>query len=882
MKPLKVEFQAFGPYAGYECVDFEKISSKGLFLICGKTGTGKTMILDAMTFALYGKSSGNVRDDFSAMRCTNADDNVDTFVKFEFENQGKIYRFERRLEKKRKNFSASYNVAIKENDVFRPLSDNPKDKFLNEKAEEIIGLDYNQFIQVIILPQGKFEKLLTSNSEEKEKILTSIFGEETWQKIADKVYENAAKEKDSLKTLKEKIENSLSEEGCISLEELSCLIDQKEKDVRTKSSEYESKNLEGVLKQKQEELALINRFKDIDKLDNTLENLINKQNEIISLEDKVKNAKRAEEIRALIDNVENLKLEFETRVKAEETVINESKVYEEKLKDVSERLQNHLKNAESIEEQKELIIRYKAKLPDYETIDEVHNMLALKKEEADKAKKTEEIHKEKYEQFTPVVFNLKSEYEQLECEHKDLLDRYLSGITGELAENLEEGMPCPVCGSTAHPKKAISTNDRVTKDMVEEKKNNKDDVYKSLQDTLSSQDEAKKVFEKKHADTEKAILEYTSINTKYEDMKRGFIEGIDSLKRLKSTIFELENKVDTYSEIKYQIEDEEKQIKELYTSTKAKIDPAKIEKENISEKLVKAEQELQNTVFDKGFSSIEEVKLALIDKEEIDKYLSEIAGYKASIKTTKEQREDIAAELNQKTRPDEEKCQSEINEITDLMKQHATDIAIINKDIERLKNKLNTVKSLGEGIEEKIRIADEDFAFAKKLRGDSGTGLQRYVLGIMFSSVITAANKMLELVHDGRYRLFRSDDKSQGTNKRGLELKVYDKFSSEHDGRFVSTLSGGEKFLVSLALSIGMSTVASRSGIKIEALFIDEGFGSLDEDSIEDAMDILDRIQKSNGIVGIISHVQILRDRISTKLHVESSNLGSHIVQSIG
>ena len=118
----------------------------------------------------------------------------------------------------------------------------------------------------------------------------------------------------------------------------------------------------------------------------------------------------------------------------------------------------------------------------------------------------------------------------------------------------------------------------------------------------------------------------------------------------------------------------------------------------------------------------------------------------------------------------------------------------------------------------------------------SGTGLQRYVLGIMFSSVVAAANKMLEMVHGGRYRLFRSDEKAQGSNKRGLELKALDKNSEDHEGRFVSTLSGGEKFLASLALSIGMSTIAQKSGIKIEALFMDEGFGSLDEDSINDAM----------------------------------------------
>ena len=188
----------------------------------------------------------------------------------------------------------------------------------------------------------------------------------------------------------------------------------------------------------------------------------------------------------------------------------------------------------------------------------------------------------------------------------------------------------------------------------------------------------------------------------------------------------------------------------------------------------------------------------------------------------------------------------------------------------------------GEGMEEKIREAEEDFAFAKKLRGDSGTGLQRYVLGIMFSSVVAAANQMLELVHGGRYRLYRSDEKAQGTNKRGLELKVFDRNSVEHGGRFVSTLSGGEKFLASLALSIGMSTIAQKSGIKIEALFIDEGFGSLDEDSISDAMNILGSIQQANGLVGIISHVQLLQDRIPTKLQVQEVEGGSHIIQTIG
>ena len=176
---------------------------------------------------------------------------------------------------------------------------------------------------------------------------------------------------------------------------------------------------------------------------------------------------------------------------------------------------------------------------------------------------------------------------------------------------------------------------------------------------------------------------------------------------------------------------------------------------------------------------------------------------------------------------------------------------------------------------------ESDLAFARVLRGDSGVGLQRYVLGVLFSSVIGEANRMLEKVHGGRYRLYRSDAKGEG-NKRGLELYIHDARAPEDEGRSVATLSGGEKFLVSLALSIGLSATAQRSGIRLGTLFIDEGFGSLDEHSIDDALDVLSGIQRSSGMVGIISHVGLLYDNLASKVEVHKTEGGSHIVQSIG
>ena len=295
-----------------------------------------------------------------------------------------------------------------------------------------------------------------------------------------------------------------------------------------------------------------------------------------------------------------------------------------------------------------------------------------------------------------------------------------------------------------------------------------------------------------------------------------------------------------------------------------------------------ANQAAEAALKEQQFTSVEEADALFIGERELEALKKQIADYDANVKVAQKNLDELRQELADIEEPDEVQCQEQLTAASDARTLYAENKGILSTEINRLTEKLTMLEAEGEGMEEKIREAEEDFAFAKKLRGDSGTGLQRYVLGIMFSSVVAAANQMLELVHGGRYRLYRSDEKAQGTNKRGLELKVFDRNSVEHSGRFVSTLSGGEKFLASLALSIGMSTIAQKSGIKIEALFIDEGFGSLDEDSISDAMNILGSIQQANGLVGIISHVQLLQDRIPTKLQVQEVEGGSHIIQTIG
>ena len=883
MKPCTVEFQAFGPYAGHELVDFEKLAARGLFLICGKTGTGKTMILDAITFALYGKSSGHGRDDFEAMRCTNAAFDVTTYVRFTFENNGIYYRFERRLERKRKNLSASYMVWQKdENGTWTALFENAKEKMLNEKAEEIIGLSYEQFRQVIVLPQGQFEKFLTSDSADKEKILTSIFGEEKWQAVAQLMFEEATERRQQLKSLQEQISNSLQEEACETLAELEAVIAQKKERLVTMEAAYQEGACEKQIRALRDRLALVSRFQDLRRGKARVRAYEEKQHDRAEQEKRIQDARRAEKVKELLlelHRAEAAQAERKTAVRAADQAAGQAKQQAEQI--LLQVTAQQQKNDE-IEEKKAQKIQLTAKITDYESIAALEQNFQKQRKAAESALQEAEQEKQVYESYAPKLVMLHEAYETDMEEHRKLLAAYLAGITGELAASLVEGQPCPVCGSREHPQKAVRTEADTSKEHVEEKRAEAEAVYQKLQQTMQKQEQAKKKYEEKQRLAQELQLAKEAAYTRLVEMQNNLIPEIGSLAELQKKLQQLTDEIGKDTEKLQSLTKMLEQANNTVAETAAKAELARQEEELTQKKQEAAMQAVAKGLSEHGFADIKEAEQLLMGEKELEGMRRQIADYDAGKKAAEEQVMRLQEELGRQQEPDAEACKTELARLEKLQETCTKETAVLSETIRRLSQKADKLAQAGEGLEEKLLEAEQDLAFAKKLRGDAGTGLQRYVLGILFSSVIAAANRMLSMVHGGRYRLFRSDEKAQGSNKRGLELKVYDKNSEEHEGRFVSTLSGGEKFLASLALSIGMSTIAQKSGIRIEALFIDEGFGSLDEDSITDAMQILGSIQQANGLVGIISHVQLLQERIPTKLRVEETEKGSHIIQTIG
>lgn len=883
MKPIRIEFQAFGPYADHEEIDFRAISAKGLFLICGKTGIGKTMILDAMTFALFGKSSGHGRDDFEAMRCTNAPFDKNTYVRFEFENNNEYFRFERRLERKRKKLSAAYDVSKKDEEgIWRTLLENAKDKEVSAKAEEIIGLKYEQFRQVIVLPQGQFERLLTSNSDEKELILSSIFGEAKWQRFAEIFYDNAEKRRNELKGIQERIRNSLNDEKCETISELNLKLDNNINQYNKLEEDYKKTNYDSIIKEQQENLFISKRFGDLHKAEDKKTDLKEKKEERKLWEQELQIAKRANNVKIIMDTLDLANDDMHKRMIEEEKARKNVELKKNDFEIISKELEDHIKNEDEIEVLINDKIKYEGKRDDYIEIDDVKNRLIRMKKRIDQVNQAEIRAKRKYDSYVDIIKDIQIQYKRYYAEHSELLNTYLTGIVGEIAKDLIDGKPCPVCGSKNHPNKAKLIENSVTKEKVDFKKKSMDQKYNELQDKINEQDDAKKDYDIIHANYEKCKTEYISLKSKFDSLKKNMVKDISNLDQLENEITRLQRTIVNYENKTNKLNNTLTEKNDAFTEAKTQLAAAKNETQKAKELYDITYNHFLNSIEENGFSSEEEVKKSIRTSEQIEELSNKIAEYDADLKLVTNNIREIKKELKDKVEPDEENCQKKISEANDAISEYKSNRAVLRKEIDRLDEKLTNLKSEGKGIEERIREAEEDFAFAKKLRGDSGTGFQRYVLGIMFSSVISAANKMLEKVHGGRYRLYRSDEKVQGTNKRGLELKVFDNYSEEHDGRFVGTLSGGEKFLTSLALSIGMSTVAQKSGIRIDALFIDEGFGSLDEDSIGDAMNVLNSIQEANGLVGIISHVQILQDQIPSKLIVKKTPNGSHIETSVG
>lgn len=882
MKPLELKIQAFGPYVEMQTIDFEKISENGIFLIKGPTGSGKTTIFDAMTYALYGGSSGDdskskiERNDLEEWRCNQADRSLETIVRFQFSVRGRKYEFTRKLVPKRVTLSEQYSAGeIDENGVLMPFFDNPKKDALTKKAEELIGLTKEQFRQVVLLPQGQFERFLTANSEDKEAILEKIFDSQRWSNYAKQVYDAAVNREAALKRENEEIQRSLKEENLATLTELEALIGEKKR----QQEENAKAEAEFAAEEKQKQLAadieLAEKFQPLQELSHKLGKLQLDREQIRQKREILKKGKKAEELRPLITDFDHSLEEWKKQQKKVTELDQQLPQMERTARDSQEELDHHLEHSPVAQWQQE-VGEYGAKRETYENLDGLQSKARdAKKNLNDETKKAEKAEAT-LKQATEAARKALNSYQRQEELTRDLRNRYYAGIYGEIAAELEAEKPCPVCGSLSHPNPAQRSGDSVPKEAVDAAES----VSEKAKKDWKAREDQRMEAQKSKDDHDKLLTNCKQANTAaqaaLENAKSSLIEGIATLWALDETIRERNKAISDYEgkteDLRRKAQSAGSKLAELST----KIESARANSQTAQDACNRTKEALDAALLEKGYPDVGSVKADLRTAEQRESLAKEITKYDKAVQDTKMDLDAKQKELEGLKMPDKTRFKERQEEIDQRSKAFTTKATELQGAVERLSRKMNALQKKKQNYDANNQQAEDDVAFAKKLRGDTGVGLQRYVLAILFNQVISEANRMLTRVHEGRYHLFRSDDKGKG-NKRGLELKVHDNRSPDAEGRSVAMLSGGEKFLVSLALSIGLSTVAQKGGVQIEALFIDEGFGTLDDNSIHDAMDVLESVRRSCGMIGIISHVQLLESNIPTHLEVLKSGAGSCI-----
>ena len=882
MRPLQLKMQAFGPYVDMQTVDFERLAEKGIFLIKGPTGSGKTTIFDAMTFALYGGSSGDDsksrvgRNDLEEWRCNQAGSSLATVVTFRFSVRGKRYEFTRKLVPKRKNLSEEYSAGeIDEHGVLYPFFENPKKDMLTKKAEELIGLTKEQFRQVVLLPQGQFERFLTASSEEKGLILGKIFDAQRWEAYAQNFYSAAFDRKNALTKEKEAILAALAEEGATTLPELETMIAEKETAREQNEGDRIAFDTEGKQKRLAEDIALGERFGSLHKLEAEQKALLGQAEEIEADRELLERSTAAEGLRSVILDFEKANGEQERRGKELKRKQEVLPGQEEKAQLAKEAHQNWEETSPVAELQKRSG-EYASKRETYETLEELQGKAHTAERARKQGQQQAEDAAQKLETATQAAQKALLTYNEADSKEKDLRNHYYSGIYGEIAAQLEENTPCPVCGSLTHPAPAARAEGSVSKkdvDTAEKTTAKAKKDWEKLEKERSGADEAKKQAEEKSAESRHA---YDLAEAALKNAQANLIPGILTLAALETEIQKQETAITQWQEQEKVLRaSADREQKALDTLT-AQITAAEEELRKASENRNAARTVLDQALEEKGYTDASQAKADLrTDKERAD-LAEKIHKYDGAVEDTEEKLKEKRNELSGLEEPDKSRFGERQKEINERTAEFTRTASTLEKDIQRLTQKKKTLEKKQAYYDANILEAENDLKVAEKVRGSSGIGLQRYVLAILFNQVISEANRMLSKVHEGRYHLFRSDDKGRG-NKRGLELKVHDNRCPEAQGRSVSMLSGGEKFLVSLALSIGLSTVAQRGGVQIEALFIDEGFGTLDDSSIHDAMDVLESVRRSSGMIGIISHVQLLESNIPTHLEVVKSGEGSRI-----
>ncbi len=939
MRPLKLVMSAFGPYANKTEIDFSILGDSGIYLITGDTGSGKTMIFDAIVFALYGDNGSGLRDNKSFRSdCAAAD--IETYVELTFLYRGEEYKIRRNLAYMRPSKkTGKKDGALEKASVTLTMPDGnilTQNEPVMNKIKTLIGLNKNQFMQVVMIAQNDFVKVLTTKNDDREKIFRSIFKTDRYERLNEKVKKKWSEYDNQSKTIKEQIKSiinsvewpadyikdnpqqfmaQLCNDRDMAISELSKITEK----CRAEETEHtnEIRNIENEIKSLTEQKTIVTQQQQI------VLTLIEKEREAIECQEKYQQAND------ILIEAEKNKSKIEKN--NQEIAILNSKMNEyDEIDILTTTINNDNKAKNEVMQQLSVKEAEKSRLTaEYIQVKEAKNRAEIKEKKCAETEKDllsyEHLHSE-YQKLADIVsqtINVRTDSEKAQNDYwqfekaykhnqatlEDMNLRFIRSQAGIMAEKLTDGQPCPVCGSTEHPHPA-EIAEKVSEKDLNTAKANADSALSSLQEC------SKKCFElkgrlsslEKSFENQIASLEKLNINI----VERLPEQRQDLLQHTQKTIVGLQNEIkrlkaekESYQADAASVESLNKQLEDITARGHDAAEQIRIlseKKSGLSAKIEANQKQLQSLQSNNRFVSKNEAMsfVSRLDNEN-NQILEAYNKAKQNAETARQslQQAQNHADYARKQLPNDIK--DDPTEFAAQLEQNRQSIDYQTEEAEKHKEQIKKLQK-----ECAVRITQYDTAkksLIKKfsdladiykqlqlltclkatingeLTGQNKMTFESFIQQKNFHRVLLRANKRLQHMSDGQYELRVQEEGTNNKSKSGLGLNIYDYHTGKP--RNVTTLSGGESFKAALSLALGLSDEiqSSAGGVEIQSMFVDEGFGSLDPQSLNLALESLKHLAGNHCLIGLISHVETLQQNIENQIVVTKDQSGRSKVE---
>ena len=880
MKPIQLVLSAFGPYVERTVIDFSALGEEGLFLIAGDTGAGKTTIFDAISFALYGEASGGKEKRKSkSFHSDYVSDQTETYVELTFRHRGETWWIRRNLEYQRpaKKKKDGMETTTRQAADAQMRNEDTGEEILrmddvNRRVRELLGLTQDQFTQTVMIAQGDFLKILTASSDERKKLFRDLFHTNLYVDLQSRLQEKNRACADEQKALEQVI---LSAEGKIDPEAefaereillsycgqiqhtdalcalLARLIEQeKAAQELAKAQKKEAADQIGALIAAVTEGERVNRdFADWESKKARLAALTAGQGEIDAQRAALAAARRAQQL----ETDEALMRRTRRDMDAQRAALSDAQAALEQAEKALPEAETRMKEAES-------------------RGGEIHALLAQAKQmedclpvlgEVERLKAALDTQKRELQKLTEASRRAQAAYTAAQ-------NSYYLSQAGLLARELKAGQPCPVCGSTAHPCPAQITPETVTRQALEQAAKRRETAEKAQSDAATRLAENRAALDEREG-------RLRALKIGADETRQRLAARIDAAHQAAA---DRQRAIDE-ARSAYQALDKRK------TAAQSAVDAAQKQLAALEKDLRAQTEAFEQKRTAHGFEDEASYRLAKRTDAEIERLDREIRNFDEQKRTLAAQTRELEDKLSGRQKTD----------LTALQNRRAAALDRQAK-AENAEKAMVRKLTLHESADREIRQAN---AAIQKKRGKwqiiqelytccagiaagnprAKLTFEAYVQQYYFRFVVAAANKRLTRLTDGMFTLRVMREAANRVSQSGLDLEVLDRSTGQ--ARDVSTLSGGESFLASLALALGLSdAVQSQSGqIRMDAMFIDEGFGSLDENALRSSIDVLLELADGKRLIGIISHVQELEERIDKQIVVTKTPNGSTVRMNV-